>query len=377
MRNSKPHQKLHFSISTLILFLILNSLESIHAQHIFRSDIYAKGHVYLYAFEGDNRSGTAYLQARDKSNRSSIGLQLRSQINGSIRNALKIAPNGYVGIGTTNPKAELQLANTIKNRKIVLWQDNNDNDHSFYGFGINHHTLRYQSSFHHVFYSRASANSSKEVFRINNDGKIVIGQSELLSTGNGSSAALQISGGVTTAKVNAEFVDSKTVNTDVVDSKTITTELVDSDTVNTELIDSKTVNTEIVEIGNSKLSSTTENQNTLLEVTGGVKTDKVILNIGSFPDYVFADTYDLMSIEEVSDYIKKNNHLPNIPSEKEMVATGMDMRMITTKMMEKIEELTLYTIQQQEKLSRHEKIIQKQEELINRLLKNAENSKKE
>lgn len=57
-------------------------------------DYYGKGHVWFYANEGDGNSGTVYLQARDDSGKSSIGLQLRSQNAGTIVNAIYIAPNG-------------------------------------------------------------------------------------------------------------------------------------------------------------------------------------------------------------------------------------------------------------------------------------------
>jgi Chaperone of endosialidase/Head domain of trimeric autotransporter adhesin len=57
-------------------------------------------------------------------------------------NALTILRKGYIGIATTTPHAPLQFANTIENRKIVLWEDFN-NDYEYYGFGINSSTLRY------------------------------------------------------------------------------------------------------------------------------------------------------------------------------------------------------------------------------------------
>ncbi|AXT52564.1 hypothetical protein D1818_17635 [Aquimarina sp. BL5] len=114
-----------------------------------------------------------------------------------------------------------------------------------------------------------------------------------------------------------------------------------------------------LKIGTLQLKSITEEgASTLLNISGGVKTDKVVLNIGSFPDYVFQKGYNLMPIETVANYVAKNKHLPNIPSEKEMVASGMDMRMISLKLVEKVEELTLYTIQQEEKLKAQNDIIQ-------------------
>lgn len=90
---------------------------------------------------------------------------------------MRITQTGYVGIGTQAPNAPLQLSNVIANRKIVLWEDAN-NDHQYYGFGVNAFTLRYQTSAagaDHVFYSGASASSSKELLRIKGDGKVGIG----------------------------------------------------------------------------------------------------------------------------------------------------------------------------------------------------------
>ena len=61
-------------------------------------------------------------------------------------------------------------------------------------------------------------------------------------------------------------------------------------------------------------------------------------------DYVFEDDYDLIPLSEVESYIKKHGHLPNMPSEKEVVKNGMDIGDITKRQQEKIEELTLHLI---------------------------------
>jgi hypothetical protein len=75
---------------------------------------------------------------------------------------------GNIGIGTTYANAPLQLANTEANRKIVLKEDVN-NDHQFYGFGVNASAMRYQSpstTANHVFYAGINGTSSRELFRI-------------------------------------------------------------------------------------------------------------------------------------------------------------------------------------------------------------------
>jgi hypothetical protein len=73
-------------------------------------DYYGKGHVYLYAYEGDGNNGTAYLQARDDSGASTIDLQLRTQNAGTAVNAMRIMFDGKVGIGTTAPAVKLQVS---------------------------------------------------------------------------------------------------------------------------------------------------------------------------------------------------------------------------------------------------------------------------
>ncbi|MGB0372394.1 MAG: hypothetical protein ACPGN3_13760 [Opitutales bacterium] len=77
-------------------------------------DSYFKGHVFLHAFEGDGNSGTAYLQARDDSGSSDIGLQIRTQKDGVVERAIHIVPEGDVGIGTYSPSAKLDVAGNVQ-----------------------------------------------------------------------------------------------------------------------------------------------------------------------------------------------------------------------------------------------------------------------
>ena len=87
-----------------------------------------------------------------------------------------------------------------------------------------------------------------------------------------------------------------------------------------------------------------------LDVDGKVKANGVVLNIGTFPDYVFEDEYELMCLEELEKYIKTNKHLPKMPSEAHVVEHGADLGQINQVLVEKVEELTLYTIRQHKEI---------------------------
>lgn len=67
-------------------------------------------------------------------------------------------------------------------------------------------------------------------------------------------------------------------------------------------------------------------------------------------DYVFADNYRLLSIYTLADYIKANKHLPGIPTTEEVERNGIDLGATQAKLVEKIEQLTLYTIQLQQQI---------------------------
>ncbi|MDI9310241.1 MAG: hypothetical protein QM535_08495 [Limnohabitans sp.] len=102
---------------------------------------------------------------------------------------------------------------------------------------------------------------------------------------------------------------------------------------------------------------------------GTFTTNNVRLHVTTFPDYVFEKDYNLMPLAEVASYIQKNKHLPGIPSATEVIANGMDVKEINIKLVEKIEELTLYTISQEEKLKKQEVVLHTLLEKINQLEK--------
>ncbi len=69
---------------------------------------------------------------------------------------------------------------------------------------------------------------------------------------------------------------------------------------------------------------------------------------GACADYVFEPDYDLRSIDELASFITENRHLPNVPSAQEMDENGINIATISGRLLEKIEELTLYTIAQEQ-----------------------------
>lgn len=83
-----------------------------------------------------------------------------------------------------------------------------------------------------------------------------------------------------------------------------------------------------------------------VEATGMIRGRRMKLDLDTWADYVFEPTYQLMPLSEVEAFVKTEKHLPNVPSEQELKADGADVMEMNKILMEKVEELTLYLIQQ-------------------------------
>jgi hypothetical protein len=93
-----------------------------------------------------------------------------------------------------------------------------------------------------------------------------------------------------------------------------------------------------------------------LFVETGIRTRKVKVDISTWADYVFSSSYKLPSLKEVEAFIKKNNHLPDVPSEAEVKKEGLNLGENQALLLKKIEELTLYLIEQNRKIEEQLKI---------------------
>jgi hypothetical protein len=88
-----------------------------------------------------------------------------------------------------------------------------------------------------------------------------------------------------------------------------------------------------------------------LYVEGGIMTRDVKVTANPFADYVFNTDYKLMRINELEQYIKQNHHLPEIPSAKEIEKNeGFEVGDLQIKLLRKIEEQSLYIIEQQKQI---------------------------
>ena len=84
-------------------------------------------------------------------------------------------------------------------------------------------------------------------------------------------------------------------------------------------------------------------------------------------DYVFADTYHLPSLQEVENYVLTYKHLPEIPSAIEVKENGIELGEMDARLLQKIEELTLYTIAQEKALIQQKELYEQKDKEIQEL----------
>ncbi|MCW5520688.1 hypothetical protein J1N09_12635 [Aureitalea sp. L0-47] len=113
---------------------------------------------------------------------------------------------------------------------------------------------------------------------------------------------------------------------------------------------------------NGKIGIGTKSPDELLTVKGKIHTQEVLVDLNGAvaPDYVFENyfsgaselkpEYSFPTLQEVASYVEEQHHLPGIPSAKELEAEGLSLKEMNLLLLQKIEELTLYTLEQQKEI---------------------------
>lgn len=115
--------------------------------------------------------------------------------------------------------------------------------------------------------------------------------------------------------------------------------------------------------------------NYALNVNGNIRANKLVVNTTG-ADFVFEPTYKLLPLNQLEKYVAINRHLPGIETANTMQKDGVDVGENQTKLLQKIEELTLYIIEENKKNSQLSKTVEAQGKLLTQLLAELEKLKK-
>ncbi len=286
---------------------------------------------------------------------------------------LTITNTGNVGIGTINPLARFQVDGTYQNRNAAFTYACDPEEEVFFQVKTNMYTsgaplflfkdtradqLRSQKLL------QVESALSGTIFSTLANGKIGIGTSspyEFVSiykdqaegtslslrndnTGNSPNAyaGLAFYNGLNSSYIR---LNSKNATKDAHCMELIT---FPSNQANPADIIFKASKNEVMRVkANGTVGIGTTNTNGYkLAVNGTIGAREIVVSTETWADFVFAKNYRLMPLSEVESFITENNHLPDVPSEQEVKENGINVAEMNAKLLQKVEELTLYMIQQ-------------------------------
>jgi len=127
---------------------------------------------------------------------------------------------------------------------------------------------------------------------------------------------------------------------------------------NTDATGAQAIKMQIFGNGTVGIGNTSPNFNYKLDVGGSIRANKVVVNTNG-ADYVFDPAYHLAPLAELADSIRSSHHLPGIAPASQMQKDGMDVGDNATRLLAKVEELTLYIIQQNERMDNFNQELEK------------------
>lgn len=259
---------------------------------------------------------------RDVTNSSALPFQIRA---GAPTSSIDVAANGRVGIGTSAPTEKLHVFENGNANTLITVENPNTGATAA---GV----------------LRAKSDIATVNFQAHGSGRTI---SRFGQTLGGWSEFLQVSGN---GLIIGTLLDKPLIlGTNSTNRLQITP-------------------TGDVGIGTSAPSSKLHVNGGDIRVSGGSFIDDgVTLNA---PDYVFEPDYSLMPIEKLRDFVTREKRLPNVPSAREIKGQGLNLSQFQMRLLEKVEELTLYTLTQDERIKAQQEQIAGLLERLSALEKN-------
>ncbi len=237
-------------------------------------------------------------------------------------NRFFVGTNGKIGVGTNNPFTRFQVRGIGGNDEIMRITDyDEESELRIYGTGG---VTKLQS----WYYSGQVENGYQAGTLILNPsgGNIGIGTNNPVST-------LQVNGGEEIFRLQGGFAQ-------------LSFRLKDNSNVELQAYDDTPEPYNLIfNPSGGNVGIGTNSPRSKLAVNGTITAKEIVVTENGWSDFVFEEGYRLPPLEEVEQYIKKNKHLPNIPSVAEVAANGVSLGKMQAKLLQKIEELTLYMIE--------------------------------
>lgn len=297
------------------------------------NNVFLSGHIFLAPYENTNIS---YLQSRRLNNQGTTELRLRTYNNGNLTEAMSLQGNGNIGIGNIYPKARVHITGTYGTNWTANVPDNallmiGGQDENFEGQVIN--------------FKNPSTNGGSTVYP---DGQEIFWWSADILFGRYKNYAKW-----SFKENHGGGLGSST-----------------KDILYAKLIDGSghTNLDKIVlapDAGNVAIG-TNDPRGYKLAVNGSaIFTSAKVKLEQNWPDYVFKRDYQLLSLAELEKFIQQNNHLPEIPSAAEVAKEGLDLGGNQAALLKKIEELTLYIIEQNKEMQQMKTKMKELENKVN------------